>query len=154
MEYTIYKLVHVIGVILFLGNIITGLFWMHIAVKTADAKIIAHTIKGIITADMVFTIPNVVVISAAGVMTAIVGHYPIMRTGWIVWPMTLFVLSGIVFMARVAPLQKKIHTLVSASEAYDRDRFSSLYTSWNIWGFIALITPIAAAVMMILKIPQ
>ena len=38
MDYTYYKLIHLIAVILFLGNIITGLFWMHIAAKTKDLK--------------------------------------------------------------------------------------------------------------------
>lgn len=45
MEYTFYKLIHILGVILFLGNIIVGLFWMHIAVKANDAKILAHTLE-------------------------------------------------------------------------------------------------------------
>ena len=154
MEYTFYKLLHIIGVILFLGNIITGIFWMHIAVRTKNATIIAHTIKGIISADAIFTIPNVIIISAAGVMTAMVGHYPIMRTGWIVWPMTLFVISGVAFMAKVGPLQKKMYALVSSSESYDREKFHALYLSGNIWGAIALLLPIAAAVMMVLKVPQ
>ena len=154
MEYTFYKLIHILGVILFLGNIIVGLFWMHIAVKANDAKILAHTLKGIITADMFFTVPGVIIVAATGLMTAGVGLYPIMRTGWIVWPMTLFVISGIAFMAKVGPLQKKMHMLVSSSESYDREKFRDLYLSWNIWGAIALLLPIAAAVMMVLKIPQ
>ncbi len=154
MEYTFYKLIHILGVILFLGNIIVGLFWMHIAVRTADTKILAHTLKGIITADMFFTIPGVIIVAATGFMTAGVGHYPIMRTGWIVWPMTLFVISGIAFMAKVGPLQKKMHVLVLSSESYDREQFRTLYRSWNIWGTVALLLPIAAAVMMVLKVPQ
>ncbi|MFZ4620986.1 MAG: DUF2269 family protein [Bacteroidota bacterium] len=154
MEYTFYKLLHIVGVILFLGNISIGLFWLRIAVKSADPKILAHSLKGIIAADMIFTIPGVIIIAATGLMTAMVGQYPIMKTGWIVWPMTLFVVSGIVFMFFVAPVQKKMHALVSASENYDRTIFSSLYRSWNIWGSLALLLPIAAAVMMVLKVPQ
>ncbi len=154
MEYTFYKLLHIVGVVLFLGNIIIGLFWMRIAVRSADVKILAHSLKGIIAADMIFTMPGVIIIAATGLMTAMVGQYPIMRTGWIVWPMTLFVISGIIFMSVVAPLQKKMHSLVSSSETYDQVKFSDLYRSWNIWGTVALLLPIAAAVMMVLKVPQ
>ena len=154
MEYSFYKLLHVLGVILFLGNIIVGLFWMHIAVKTDDAKILGHTLKGIITADVFFTIPGVIIVAATGIMTAMVGHYPIMKTGWVVWPMTLFVVSGIVFLFFVAPLQKKMYTLVSSSETFDQTEFRSMYLSWKIWGSIALLLPMAAAVMMVLKVPQ
>jgi hypothetical protein len=68
---------------IFLGNIITGLFWMHIAIKTKDLKIIAFAMKGIIKADRYFTLPGVVVITAGGFLAAIHGHFPILRTGWI-----------------------------------------------------------------------
>jgi uncharacterized membrane protein len=154
MEYTFYKLLHIIGVILFLGNITIGVFWMRFAVRAEDAKILAYTLKGIIAADMFFTIPGVIIIGATGLMTAMVAQYPIMKTGWIVWPMTLFVVSGIVFMIFIAPLQKKMYTLVSSTENYDQSKFNSLYLSWNIWGAVALLLPIAAMVMMVLKVPQ
>ena len=58
-----FKLIHVLAVIIFLGNIITGLFWMRIAVKTKDLRIIHHTMNGIIMADRYFTIPGVIVIT-------------------------------------------------------------------------------------------
>ena len=66
MDYSYLKLIHLIAVMIFLGNIITGLFWMHIAVKTKDLKIISFTIKGIIKADRYFTIPGVIVITTGG----------------------------------------------------------------------------------------
>lgn len=156
MEYTFYKLLHILAVIIFLGNIITGLFWMHIAVKTKNVVIITHTMKGIIAADNLFTTPGVIVITAAGFMAAIIGHYPILGTGWILWPIILFTLSGIAFMAKVAPLQRKIYSFASNTVAGDLDwqQFHALYRSWELWGLAALLTPLAAAVMMILKLPR
>jgi hypothetical protein len=35
MGYALFKVIHLLAVVIFLGNIITGLFWMHIAVKTS-----------------------------------------------------------------------------------------------------------------------
>ena len=107
MDYVYLKLIHVFAVVLFLGNIITGLFWMHIAVKTNDLRIISHTMKGIIKADRYFTIPGVIVITGGGLMSAIYGHFPILRTGWILWSIIMFSISGLVFAFKVAPLQKK-----------------------------------------------
>lgn len=156
MEYTFYKLVHILGVIIFVGNIITGLFWMKFAVRTRDAAIIAHTMKGIIAADNFFTTPGVIVITAAGIMAAIVGQYPILGTGWILWPIILFTISGTVFMAKLAPLQRKIYSLASDTAAGDLDwqQFHALFRSWELWGLIATVTPIAAAAMMIMKLPR
>ena len=157
MEYFFYKLLHIFAVVLFLGNIITGLFWMHIAVKTKNVRIIHHTMSGIIRADRYFTLPGVVIIIAAGVMAAITGRFPLLRTGWIFWSLVMFSISGIAFSFKVAPLQKKIYQLTQNQETpadFDWATFQNLYIAWDIWGFIALVTPLAAFVMMTLKIPQ
>ena len=157
MEYSYLKLIHLIAVMLFLGNIITGLFWMHIAVKTKDLKIINFTMKGIIKADRYFTIPGVIIITAGGFLAAIYGHFPILKTGWILWSIIMFSISGLAFSFKLAPLQKKIYNLTLNTETstdFDWSNFNKVFFEWDIWGFIALITPLAAFVMMTLKIPQ
>ncbi|MCX6170390.1 MAG: DUF2269 family protein [Ignavibacteriales bacterium] len=157
MDYVYFKLIHLTAVVIFLGNIITGLYWMYVAVKTKDLKIIAHTMKSLIKADKYFTIPGVIIITAGGIVAAIYAHYPILRTGWIFWSIVLFTISGIVFGVKVAPLQKKIYNLVlnkDESKDFDWVNFHKIYLEWDIWGLVALLTPLAAFVMMILKIPQ
>jgi uncharacterized membrane protein len=142
---------------IFLGNIITGLFWMHIAVKTKDLKIINFTMKGIIKADRYFTIPGVIAITAAGFLGAIYGQLPILKTGWIFWSIILFSISGLAFALKVAPLQKRIYNLTldeQASADFDWANFHKAYFQWDIWGFIASLTPLIAFVMMVLKIPK
>jgi uncharacterized membrane protein len=157
MEYGYLKLIHLIAVMLFLGNIITGLFWMHIAVKTKDLKIINFTMKGIIKADRYFTIPGVIIIIAGGFLAAVYGQYPILKTGWIFWSVILFSISGLAFSFKVAPLQKKIYDLTLNKDSaadFDWSNFGKVLFQWDLWGFIALLTPLAAFVMMTLKIPR
>lgn len=157
MSYAYLKLIHLIAVVIFLGNIITGLFWMRIAVKTRDLKIISFAMNGIIKADKYFTIPGVIIITAGGIMAAIFGHFPIVGTRWIFWSVIMFSISGLAFGFKLAPLQKKIYRLSlneNTNADFDWKYFDKLYFAWDIWGFIALITPLAAFAMMILKIPQ
>lgn len=157
MEHTYFKLIHIVAVMIFLGNIITGLFWMRFAVKTRDVKIIRYTMRTIIKLDRYFTVPGVVVITAAGIFAAIYGHFPILGTGWILWSIIMFTISGIVFGVRVAPLQKLIHNMTQDKEMLSNtewNRFMNLYFQWDIWGIIALLTPTVAFVMMILKVPS
>lgn len=157
MNYTYFKLIHLLAVVIFLGNIITGLYWMRIAVKTRDLRIIHFTIKGIITADRYFTIPGVIIITTFGILAAVYGHYPLLRTGWVLWSIILFSISGLAFGFKVAPLQKTILSLTAINEnanAFDCDYFQKKYIEWEVWGLIALITPLAAFVMMTLKIPN
>jgi len=157
MNYFYYKLIHVFAVVIFLGNIITGLYWMRIAVKTKELKIISHTMRGIIKADRYFTIPGIIIITTFGIMAAISAQFPIFHTGWIVWSIILFSISGIVFSIKVAPLQRKIYHLTSnknGSPDFDWKNFDKIYFQWDVWGLIALVTPLIAFVMMILKIPN
>lgn len=157
MDYSYLKLVHLIAVMIFLGNIVTGLFWMRIAVETKDLKIINFTMKGIIRADRFFTIPGVIVITAGGFLAAIYGHYPILRTGWILWSIIMFSISGLAFAFQVVPLQKKLYNLTSERVQmtdFDWEHFKRVYVKWDIWGLIALVTPLAAFAMMVLKLPQ
>ena len=81
--YALLKLIHVFAVIIFLGNIITGLYWMKKADKTNDLSIISFTMKGIISSDKLFTIPGVIIITIGGFSAAILGGVPLLRTGWI-----------------------------------------------------------------------
>ena len=69
-SYSIYKFLHLVAVVLFLGNATLGLFWVAHAERTHDARLIAHAMDGIIRADRWFTWPGVILILAAGVGAA------------------------------------------------------------------------------------
>jgi uncharacterized membrane protein len=148
------KLLHVAAVIAFLGNITTGLFWHAHAARTRDPRLIAHAMDGIIRSDRIFTVPGVVLIVISGIATAIIGGYPIVRTPWILWSLVLFTISGLVFVARVAPLQKELRALAQSSAdaaSFDGAAYQAVAHRWERWGALALVTPIAALVLMILK---
>ncbi len=151
MVYLYLKLIHVLFVIFFLGNITVGLFWKMFAQKSKDSDKIAFAFKGIIKADRIFTLPGVIGITIFGIGGAVHGGLPILGTGWILWSIILFVISGAAFMAKVVPLQKKIAALASDKEKFNWDEYHKLAKQWDFWGFIALITPILATVLMILK---
>lgn len=152
--YSMLKLLHIAAVVIFLGNIITGLFWHAHAARTRDAKLLAHTMAGIIRSDRIFTVPGVVVIIVTGVAAAIQGQMPLLRTGWIFWTLMLFACSGIVFGLRVAPLQRQLRDFAeegATSLAFDYARYRAIAIRWELWGGLALLTPLAGLVLMVLK---
>lgn len=152
--YLLIKLLHVIAVIAFLGNITTGLFWHAHAARTQDPKLLAHTMDGIIRSDRLFTVPGVIGIIITGFAAAKFGGLPVLKTGWIAWTLAAFALSGLVFMARVAPLQRQLRALAAAGEqsgSFDYFRYRALAIRWEIWGAVALLTPFVGLVLMVLK---
>lgn len=151
--YLLMKLLHIVAVIAFLGNVTTGLFWHFHAARTRDPRLLAHTMDGIIRSDRLFTIPGVVVIIATGIATAVIGGFPLLRTGWILWTLVLFTASGLIFMGLVAPLQRQLLPLAQAGTAgaFDYPGYQRLARRWEIWGAVALLTPAAGLVLMVLK---
>lgn len=152
--YLLFKLLHITAVIAFLGNITTGLFWHAHAARTRDPSLLAHTMNGIIRSDRLFTVPGVIGIIVSGVAAAIYGNLPILGTGWILWTLVLFSVSGLIFMLRVAPLQRQLRTLAEAgveSGAFEYARYHALAVRWEMWGAAALLTPLAGLVLMVLK---
>jgi uncharacterized membrane protein len=149
--YQILRVIHVFAVILFMGNIITGLFWKMHADGTRNRLIIAHTLRGLIRADRWFTVPGVVVITAAGILAAMQAGLPLLRTGWILWSIVAFSLSGIAFAWKVAPLQKELLKLADRDGDLDWKAYRSLSLQWELWGLFATVTPSVAVVLMIAK---
>ncbi len=151
--YLILKLVHVVAVIMFVGNITIGIFWKEIADRTKDPRIVAHTIAGIIRADRLFTIPAIVVLLIGGIGAAQVGHLSILGTGWILWAIVLFVIAGIAF-GPVSRAQRQLRDLADAgvaSGAMDWARYEQLSMQWNVWGTIATLAALIAVAFMVLK---
>lgn len=148
------KLVHILAVVLFLGNIITGLFWHRHAERTRNPRVLAHTMDGVIRSDRLFTMPGVIVIIATGILAAVQGGFPLLRTGWIAWTLVLFGISGLAFMFRVAPLQRALRARAEAganSGSFDFDAYHRLAVQWEIWGAVATVTPLAGLALMVLK---
>ena len=152
--YLLMKLLHIVAVIAFLGNIATGLFWHIHAARTRDPRMLAHTMAGIIRSDRLFTMPGVMVIIATGIVTAIVGGLPLLRTGWILWTLVLFMLSGVMFMGFVAPLQRQLLALAQAGTRmadFDYAGYANVARRWEMWGAASILTPAAGLVLMVLK---
>ena len=148
------KLVHVLAVVMFVGNIVTGVFWHKHAERTRDARLLAHAMDGVIRSDRLFTIPGVVLILASGIYAAIQGGFPILGTGWILWTIVMFAISGLVFMLGLGPLQRRMRDHAAAGTAsgsFDFEAYHRLSKQWDFWGAIATLTPLVGIALMVLK---
>ena len=152
--YFLLKFAHIFSVVIFLGNITTGLFWHAQAARSKDPTILAHVMNGIIRSDQWFTVPGVIGILATGVMMSMKAGFPILGTRWIAWSLILFGVSGLLFMFRLAPLQRQLRDLAAAgaqSGDFDFGVYRVLAIRWEIWGAVALLAPFGALALMVLK---
>ncbi len=152
MIYNIWKLVHVLAVIIFLGNITIGIFWKMQADKSTDRLKIADTFRNLIKADKIFTMPSVTLLVLFGLGTAMQGNYSLVETPWILWGIIMIIISGYAFMSKVSPLQKQIYAIASNEEKFTWDEYLVLSRKWNVWGTIATVPPYIAVILMVLKV--
>ena len=94
--------------------------------------------------------PSVTVLIVFGFGAQMTFGYPI-ETPWILWGLILVVVSGVVFMTKVVPLQKKMYSLAIDENKFNWEEYRKLSKEWNIWGSIATIAPYIALVLMVLK---
>ena len=152
MLYLLLKSLHVVSVVLFLGNILTGVFWKRHGDR-GDLAARRSALTGLIAADRVFTIPTVFAIIATGIANALLAHIPILGTPWILWGIILFGVSGAVFGARVGPLQKKLLANVEAGLAgnWNETAYRELSAQWLFWGWVATAAPLIVVFLMVFK---
>jgi uncharacterized membrane protein len=152
MLYLALKSLHIVAVVLFLGNIITGAFWKAHADRTGDLRARAQALDGLVRSDRVFTAPGVFLIIATGVALVFVGNLSF-QTFWVLWSIVLFGAAGALFGARVGPLQKKLLSNAQAGLAgqWNEAEYHALSRRLNVWGLTATVLPLIALVFMVIK---
>lgn len=154
MTYLLLKVIHILAVVIFVGNIATGFFWHAHAWRTRDPRVLAHTVRGIIRSNGVLTAPSALLLVIAGVAAAIMGGFPMLRTGWILWTIVLFVIAGALFSTRVGPLQKQLYEIANAASGggtFDESRYAELAAKWRGWGGVAVLALALGVALMVLK---
>lgn len=151
--YLLMKTIHVLAVVLFLGNITIGAFWKTLGDRSGDPRIIAHTIDGIIRADRWFTIPGAALLVVFGFGAAGIGRISL-GSPWIVWGIVLVVISGLAFMIKLGPVQRRmlaVARVAADARSFDSAEYARLSRSWALWGTVATLAPIVAVVLMVFK---
>ena len=150
--YLLLKTLHLVGVILFLGNTVVTGWWKAMADRTRDTKIIAFAQSQVSATDRVFTLGGILILAAAGAGAAAYGGIAA-NAPWIEWGNAFFAASGIVWIACLVPLQTKLGRMAkrfTADETIPAD-YWRLERWWVTFGLIATLLPLGAVVTMVFK---
>src|SRR6516165_1194120 len=116
-EYLLLKTLHLIGVVILLGNIIITGWWKAMADRTGDPRIIAFAQRQVTLTDWVFTFGGAVLVGIGGIANARLHEMP-MTTPWLYTGNMLFAASGVIWVAVLIPLQIRLARIAKAfSEA-------------------------------------
>ena len=150
MLYLFLKTVHIVAVVLFVGNIITGVLWKLHADRSGDPRLMAHALDGLIKADRWFTAPASVLILLSGGLLTWTGGYPFFGTLWIWMGLGLFAFAGVIFKLRVEPAQFRLREIAMRT-SFDRPAYDAASRQWLLSGGLATLAPVIAIALMVFK---
>jgi uncharacterized membrane protein len=153
MSYNAFKMIHLLGVVVFLGNIIVTALWKALADRTADPPVIAFAQRLVTLTDWVFTAGGVLLILIGGYGMAFVAGLNLRGQAWLNWGQVLFIASGLIWVLVLIPTQiaqaRQARALAAGGavpESYWRHS-----RRWMIWGVIATVIPLANLYFMVFK---
>ncbi|MCF7979787.1 MAG: DUF2269 domain-containing protein [Chromatiaceae bacterium] len=153
MLYTVLKAVHLLGVVLLVGNVIVTLVWKLGADRTGEPSVIAFGQRLVTLTDWWLTLGGVVLILIGGYGAAWVAGLDPFRVYWLLAGQILFGISGLLWALILIPAQIRQARQAISFEAtgvipteYWRDA-----QRWTWWGILAIVPLLGAIWIMIEK---
>jgi uncharacterized membrane protein len=153
MLYATLKALHVLGVVVLVGNVTVTAFWKVFADRTRDPRLIAHAQHMVTVTDWVFTLGGILLIYGSGFAAAWVGGMDPFAPGWLLWGQVLFAVSGVIWLGILVPAQIRQARLARGfaaggpiPAAYLRDG-----RRWLFWGIVATVPLVGAIWVMVTK---
>ncbi|MGY5807692.1 DUF2269 family protein [Rhizobium sp. LEGMi198b] len=152
MTEELLRLVHVVGATVLFGTGAGIAFFMVMAHRTGDPKLIAHVAATVVIADTIFTATAVVFQPVTGYLLAQSIGWPL-EEGWIALSLLLYVLTG-VFWLPVVWIQIRLRDLARTASATGTPLPSAYHRLYRIWfacGFPAFFAVIGILWLMLNK---
>lgn len=148
----ILRWLHIIGACVLLGTGAGIAFFMVMAQRTRDARLIAHVAGTVVIADWLFTASAVVVQPITGALLAMETGWDLTE-GWILLSLGLYVFVGLLWLP-VVWIQHQLRDLARAASASGEalpERYHRLYRIWFVAGFPAFAGVLTILWLMITR---
>ncbi len=150
--YLALKVVHVLGAAVLFGTGASIAFFMWMAHRGGDVKVIHATARLVVIADFLFTLPAVIVQPVTGAALVHLGGHG-WDEAWLVWTLVLYVLIGACWIP-VVFLQIRARDLAADALAKGGALPWDYHRAMRIWfalGWPAFISVVAIFALMIFK---
>ena len=152
IDYLFLKWLHVIGAAVLLGTGAGIAFFMLMAHRSGDARLIAGVARIVVIADYVFTATAVIAQPVTGVLLAWTAGYAL-GEGWIAWSIALYLFIGVLWLP-VVWMQGRMRDLAARAAGDSAplpDQYHMLFRWWFAFGVPAFTAVLAIVWLMIAR---
>ncbi|WP_137180396.1 DUF2269 family protein [Roseomonas sp. AR75] len=153
MAYDVLLLLHVLGVVLLMGNVTVTSVWKLYADATRDPRIIAFGQRLVTITDWFFTFWGILLLIIGGYGAAWVAGLDPLREDWLVWSQAMFAVAGAIWLFALVPIQIRQARLARrfADGGPIPPEFWRLAYWWIGLGLVATVPLVAATWLMLRK---
>lgn len=146
----VWLFIHLLGVVLFVGNIVTAAFWKVRADLSGNAESIHAAAKNVMLADYAFTLPGIVLITVSGIIMAQQAGWAMNGFNWLTVSLAVFGATGILWAAVLIPVQRALirHSAEGMGEA-GSGAYRRASRIWATAGIFCTLLPVAILYLMV-----
>lgn len=145
--YLVWKLLHVVGAVLMVGNVVVTGAWAGLLWRQREGATPRQIARGILWTDLFFTFGGGALLTIAGIQLVRLAEWPWRELPWLRHGIELFVLATLVWLAVLLPDQWRMERCADTDVA----RFRRLFRRWMLVGWIDTVILIAALTLMVLR---
>lgn len=147
LPHAMHKLLHIVGVVVFMGNLIAGPLWLFFAYAEDDPRHFQWAARMLSSADIWLTTPGVQLTLWNGLfLAAQLGG--VRRQPWIAESVAWVVAASVLSVLVVLPWQERV---VERAEAGDRDGARRALIGWSVSGTLLMLAFALVGWMMVSK---
>ena len=151
MRYDIALFLHVTGVVMLMGNITVTAIWKFYADRDGRPAVLAFAQKLVTYTDWAMTAWGAALTMVGGYGMVVIGKIPLTQN-WLLWSQVLFVISGLLWLLTIVPIQIRQARLARNFGADDvGDDYRALSRRWLFWGLLATVPLVSATWFMVAK---
>ncbi len=151
--YDLLKFLHITGVVMLMGNITVTAIWKFFADRDGRPQVLGFAQKLVTYTDWAMTVWGVILTMGGGYGMAWLAGIDLFGSRWLAGAQLLFLIAGLVWLARIVPLQ--ITQARLARDFADGGAVPAAYRrasrAWLAWGLVATVPLVAATWLMVAK---
>ena len=153
MAYETAKFIHILGIIMLLGNVTATAIWKFFADRSRDARIVGFGQRLVTLTDWSLTVWGAALTMAGGYGAAMIGQLDLTGERWLLWGQILFVASGALWLCILVPLQIRLARMAKVFQAGGEipDAYWRASRWWFLVGLLITVPLVAAAWVMVVK---